>query len=138
MAISSYQTYLMEATYDSATPPQITGYTKLCDIRTKPSFFDAPEVLDTTTMSDPSFTNILGIQQTGAKEFQINYDYTEYTNLKAKEGTEMDLAIYFGTTGTNGIITFKGYIHLSIDETNVNEVQTATITIATTSDLSFS
>lgn len=134
MAISSYQTYLMYKTGGS--------WVNLVPIRTKPSLRDAPELLDTTTMSDANYTYIFGLQTTGAKEFQINYTKAAFTTISGLTG-EQDLAVWFGDDGSgnpdghNGKFTFKGYLSIAIDESNVNEVQTATITVAISSAITF-
>lgn len=141
MAISTYGVYLMQGT--NATPPV---YTKLVDIKGYPDLDGAPELLDTTTLSDAMRTYIFGIKDPaggGGLQFPANYDYQEYTTLKALEGTETNFAIYFGhdsngaPDGHDGKWTFKGLLSVGVAAGNVNEVANMTITIAPTTEMTF-
>lgn len=137
MAISTYQTYLMKGTGTPLT------YAKLIDIKTRPSLLDPPERLETTTMSNAMRTYIPGLQETSEMTFQFNYTKSDFSTLQALEGTELDLAIYFGADSSNapdgheGKFTFKGYIHVSVEEGAVNEVVNGLISIYPTTDIAF-
>lgn len=76
-----------------------TAYTKLVDIKDFPDLGGAPEALDITTLSDAMTRSINGIQQLKPFEFTANYTKTDYTALKAKEGTTTKFALYFGSAG---------------------------------------
>ena len=75
MAISTYKIFLMMK--DTST------YTKLVDIKDFPDLGGAPEMLETTTLSDKMQTYIPGIQSLDALEFTANYTKTDFTTLKA-------------------------------------------------------
>lgn len=134
MAISTFKVFLMkkkEATYE-----------KLIDIKDFPDLGGAPEMLETTTLSDKMQTYIPGIQSADALEFNANYTKADYTALKALEGEELDLALWFGGTETGGIVTptgeegkynFKGYLSVFITGGGVNEVVGMTISVAPSS-----
>ena len=132
MASSTYKTFLMK---------KGTGetYEKLVDIKDFPDIGGAPEMLETTTLSDSMQTFIEGIMSSDAMEFTINYDLDTYTTLSAMKGTENEFAIWFGGTESAGVVTptgdegkfaFKGYLSVRVVGKGVNEVKEATISLA--------
>lgn len=125
MAISSYNARLMKGT--GATPT----WSKLIDVKTTPQLGGAPELLETTTLSDNMQTYISGIQATEAMTFTTNYTKTDYTTLKALENTTGDYAVWFGNAGdgADGKYKFKGQLSVFINEAAVNAVVEMTITI---------
>ena len=136
MAISTYKTYLMK----KAT----TDYSKLVDIKEFPDLGAAPEQLDTTTLSDPAYTYIPGLQQTESLTFTANYVSADYTTLAALKNTEGEFAVWFGATttggvdtpdGSNGKFQFKGYLDVFVNGGGVNEVVDMTITIMPTTPI---
>ena len=136
MAISTYKIFLMKGTGSGSS---IT-YSKLVDIKDFPDLGGAPEMLETTTLSDAMQTYIPGIQSLDGLEFTANYTKTDFATLKALEGTETNFAVYFGgTVGTDGTVTptgsdgkflFKGYLSVFPGGGGVNEVVSMTISIA--------
>ena len=131
MAISTYKIFLMmkkEASYE-----------KLIDIKDFPDLGGAPEMLETTTLSDKMQTYIPGIQSLDALEFTANYTKEDFTKLKALEGVENEFAVWFGgteeanvltPTGTDGKFQFKGQLSAFPVGGGVNEVVGMTVTIA--------
>lgn len=137
MATSSYKTFLMHK--DSET------WKKLIDIKDFPDLGGAPEMLETTTLSDYMQTYISGIQTLDALEFVANYDLTEYKTLKAMEGTSKEYAVWFGGTETKGVVTptgdqgkfkFQGELSVYPNGKGVNEVREMTISIAPSTPIS--
>ena len=132
MASSTYKTFLMKK--------GSSAYEKLVDIKDFPDIGGAPEMLETTTLSDSMQTYIEGIMSSDAMEFTINYDLATYTTLVGLKGTETEFAIWFGgTEGTDGAVIpdgsegkfeFKGYLSVRVVGKGVNEVKEATISIA--------
>jgi hypothetical protein len=131
MAISTYKSFLMHK--------KATAWEKLIDIKSFPDLGGAPELLETTTLSDGMTTNIMGIQSLDALEFECNYDLAKYTELKAMEGTESDFAVWLGGTVANGVATptgsdgkfeFKGQLSVFVNGGGVNEVVSMTVSIA--------
>lgn len=131
MATSSYKTFLMHK--------KASAYEKLVDIKDFPDLGGAPEMLETTTLSDSMQTYIEGIQSQDALEYTINYDLTTYEMLLAMKGTETDFAVWFGGTEEGGVVTptgsegkfnFKGYLSVRVAGKGVNEVKEAIISIA--------
>ena len=134
MAISTYKVFLMQK--------NASNYEKLIDIKEFPDLGGAPEMLETTTLSDPMQTYISGIQSIDSLEFTANYTLAEYQKLKKMEGTEKDFAIWFGgteagdtvtPTGSDGKFAFKGQLSAYVNGGGNNEVVEMTITIAPSS-----
>ena len=132
MAISTYKIFLMMKGSGST-------YEKLVDIKDFPDLGGAPEMLETTTLSDKMQTYIPGIQSLDALEFTSNYTKDDYTKLKALEGQEKGYAVWFGATdsgstltpdGSDGKFEFKGQLSVFPVGGGVNEVVDMTITIA--------
>lgn len=132
MAISTYKIFLMSST-DGST------YTKLIDIKSFPDLGGAPEMLETTTLSDAMQTYIPGIQSLDALEFEANYTKEDFAKLKALEGKEQQYAVWFGgtgegetltPTGSDGKFKFKGYLSVYPVGSGANEVVNMNINIA--------
>ena len=124
MAISTYGISLM---YKASTGDT---YTKLIDIKDFPDLGGAPEMLETTTLSDSMQTYIPGIQTLDALEFTANYTKADYTKIKALEGTDTAFAVWFGAEGADGKFEFNGQISAFPVGGGVNEVVGMTISIA--------
>ena len=131
MAISTYKSFLMVKNTSS--------WEKLIDIKSFPDLGGAPELLETTTLSDSMTTNIMGIQSLDALEFECNYTKEEYTKLKEMEGDTKDFAVWLGgteaaggttPTGEDGKFEFSGQLSVFVNGGGVNEVVSMTISIA--------
>lgn len=131
MASSTYKSFLMHK--------KTSTWEKLVDIKSYPDLGGAPELLETTTLSDGMTTNIMGIQSLDALEFECNYDLTKYTELKEMEGSEKDFAVWLGgteagntvtPTGSDGKFEFKGQLSVYVNGGGVNEVRNMTVVIA--------
>ena len=105
-------------------------YKKLIDIKDFPDLGGAPEMLETTTLSDSMQTYIPGIQSLDALEFTANYTLTDFKKIKAMEGKETAFAVWFGAEGADGKFEFKGQISAFPVGGGVNEVVGMTISIA--------
>ena len=131
MAISTYKVFLMKKETDA--------YKKLVDIKDFPDLGGSPEMLETTTLSDKMQTYIPGIQSLDALEFNANYTKEEFTKIKALEGQELELAVWFGgnesgntltPTGDDGKFNFKGYVSVFVVGGGTNEVVGMTVAVA--------
>ena len=127
MAISTYGIYLMKGT--KGTGDAVT-YEKLIDIKDFPDLGGAPEMLETTTLSDSMQTYIEGIQSSDALEFTANYTKEDFATLEAVKGVKTPYAVYFGEDGTNGKFEFEGYLSARVNGGGVNEVVGMTVSIA--------
>lgn len=137
MAISTYKTFLMmkkEQTWE-----------KVIDIKEFPDLGGAPELIETTTLSDKMQTNINGVQSLDALEFTANYTLDDYKKLQVLEDTEHEYAVWFGGTETGGVLTptgddgkykFKGQLAVYINGAGTNEVVEMTISIASSTVIS--
>ena len=128
MARSTYGIYLMHKASG-------TSYEKLIPIKDFPDLGGAPEMLETTTLSDGMQTYIEGIQSADALEFTANYDKAKYTELTALKGEKESYAVYFGEDGENGMFKFEGYLSVRVNGGGVNEVVGMTISIAPASEI---
>ena len=122
-ARSTYGIYLMHKGEGST-------YTKLIDIKDFPDLGGAPEMLETTTLSDSMQTYIEGIQSSDALEFTANYSKEDYATLNELKGKNESYAVYFGEEGTDGKFEFSGYLSARVNGGGVNEVVGMTISIA--------
>ena len=132
MAINTYGISLM---YKAASSSE---YTKLIDIKDFPDLGGAPEMLETTTLSDSMQTYIEGIQSSDALEFSANYTREDYAKCTALKGTKTPFAVYFGTEGENGIFEFEGYLSARVNGGGVNEVVGMTVSIAPATPITIS
>lgn len=116
-------------------------WAKLVDIKDFPDLGAAPEPIETTTLSDFARTYIPGIENTEQKTFTCNYTATDYATLVALKGTEVNVAIWFGGTESQGVVTpdgsagkfeGKGYIDVFVAGAGVNEVVNMTVTLTMT------
>lgn len=139
MAISTYKIFLMMK--------KAEAWEKVVDIKEFPDLGGAPEMLETTTLSDPMQTYIAGIQSLDALEFTGNYTKEDYTKLKGLGGKEEEYAVWFGgtegvagasptPTGADGKFKFKGQLSVYANGGGVNEVVNMTITIAPSTPIS--
>lgn len=143
MAINTYKTYLMKGTTSSGS----TTWAKLIDIKDFPDLGSAPPTLDTTTLSDAAHTYIEDIMDSGGNlEFTANYSKSDYSTLEALKGTELDLAVWFGASESNGVITpdgsdgkftFKGQLSVYKKGAGVSAVQEMGISIAPSTPITF-
>ena len=131
MAISTYKVFLMSKSGGS--------YEKLVDIKDFPDLGAAPEMIQTTTLSDKAHTYIPGIQGVEGMEFTANYTLDDFKKLDALAGTEKDFAVWFGGTESAGTVTptgsegkyeFKGYLSVYVAGGGVNAVVDMKISIA--------
>ncbi len=97
------------------------GGTKLCDIKDFPDLGGAPEMIETTTLSDAAKTYIAGIQDQQALEFTANYTAVAYAAVNALTTTTA-FTLEFGASGASGIFAFSGTASAYIVGAGVNEV----------------
>lgn len=132
MAISTYKIFLMKKGSGDS-------YTKLVDIKDFPDLGGAPEMLETTTLSDKMQTYIEGIQSNDALEFTCNYTKDDFEAIKALAGVDTGFAVWFGGTESGGVVTpdgshgkftFNGTASVYASGGGVNEVVDMKVTIA--------
>ena len=133
MALSTYKSFLMKKS--SST------YSKLVDIKEYPDIEGSPEAIDATTLTDKAKVYVPGLIDQDSLVFPANYDPTDYATLKALEGTEVDLALWFGGTESAGVVTptgsdgkweFSGYLSVHIKGSGTNEVRGMEISVLPT------
>ena len=136
MAITSFKTYLMKKGTSGNT------YAKLVDIKEFPDLGKAPDTVDVTTLSDPSQVLLPDIEKPGQMEFVANYSAADYATLKALEGTEQNLAVWFGASESSGVYTpdgsagkfeFTGYIKVYVKGAGVSSAVDMGVVVTPTS-----
>lgn len=139
MATSTYKTFLMYKASNSAE------YSKLIDVTEVPDLGSAPEMLETTSLSDRMKTYIPGLQDTGNLAFVANYDPTDYATLDALS-EEKDFAVWLGGTESGGSVTptgsegkfeFKGRLTVYLASQGTNAVRHMNISIAPSTVINF-
>lgn len=123
MAISTYGVTLKWGTSAEAL-------TKTVDIKNFPDLGGAPELIETTTLSDAMQTFINGIQTAGEMSFTCNYTKADYNAVKADEGEELYYALEFGKNGDEGVFVWQGEHSVYITGAEVNAVVEMVISIA--------
>lgn len=104
--------------------------TKKIDIKDFPDLGGAPEMLETTTLSDAAQTFILGIQSLSAMEFTANYTKTDFEAVEADANTEMFYSLEFGDNGDEGVFEWQGQHSVYVVGAGVNAVTEMRIVIA--------
>lgn len=123
MAISTYGVTLKWGT-DALT------MTKEIDIKDFPDLGGAPELLETTTLSDAAQTYINGIQSLSAMEFTANYTKADYEAVLADANKKLYYALEFGASGSEGIFEWQGEHAAWVVGAGVNAVTEMKISIA--------
>lgn len=136
MAISTYKTYLLVKGSGTGA-----SYSKLIDIKNFPDLGSDPELIDVTTLSDAFRHYVLGIQDTGALNFDYNADGTSKSAVAAVcDGeTEQTFCVAFGNTTPSSAdmaFYFKGTGVTYVTGGGVNEAVNGRITIGLSSDIS--
>lgn len=108
----------------------LDSLTKKIDIKNFPDLGGAPEMLETTTLSDEVQTFILGIQSMDALEFTANYTKADYEAVLADEGKELYYALEFGEDGSEGVFEWQGQHTVWVTGAEVNSVVEMVISIA--------
>ena len=104
--------------------------TKAIDIKDFPDLGGAPELLETTTLSDPAQTYINGIQSMTAMEFTANYTKADYEAVLADAHEELYYALEFGDEGDEGVFEWQGEHDVWVVGAGVNAVTEMKISIA--------
>ena len=123
MAISTYGVTLKWGASASAV-------TKEVDIKDFPDLGVAPEMLETTTLSDAIQTYILGIQSNSSMEFTANYTKSEYTAVNEDANTDLYYELSFGVNGSEGTFAWQGQHSVYVAGAGTNSVTEMKIVIA--------
>lgn len=136
----TYRTFLMHK--DTAS------WKKLIDIKDFPDLGGAPEMVETTTLSDRMKTYEPGIQDTSALEFTCAYSVENYKALLDLKDKLEEYAVWFGgddqedgtctPTGADGKFSWKGKLDVYKTGGSSNEHQELKVTITPSTVISFS
>ena len=107
-----------------------TEFEKLVDIKDYPDLGSAPELLETTTLTQTErHTNIKGLQDATDLTFTCNYTKADYMKVKALEGSEEEFRLSLGENGVDGQFVWKGELSVYLTGAGVNEVREMVITV---------
>ena len=123
MAITTYG-----ITLKWGTNPQ--SLTKKVDIKDFPDLGGAPELRETTTLSNPAQTYILGILSMDSMEFTANYTKSDYEAVLADANKKLYYALEFGIDGSEGVFEWQGEHTVWVTGAGVNDVVEMKIGIA--------
>lgn len=100
---------------------------KVVDIKDFPDLIGEPNMLETTTLSDPAVTNIPGIRSSDMLTFTCNYTKTDFEAVNTKANT----ALYYALEFSDGSkFTWQGQHTCGVPGKGVDEVIEFTINIA--------
>ena len=123
MAITTYG-----ITLKWGTDPE--SLTKKVDIKDFPDLGGAPELRETTTLSNPAQTYILGILSMDSMEFTANYTKSDYEAVLADANKKLYYALEFGIDGSEGVFEWQGEHTVWVTGAGVNDVVEMKIGIA--------
>lgn len=123
MAISTYGITLKWGT-------SATTLTKKVDIKDFSDLGGAAEMLDATTLSDPAYKYISGIQANDAIEFTANYTKADYEAVVADANKPLFYALEFGLNGSEGVFEWQGEHTAWVVGAGVNSVTEMKISVA--------
>jgi len=101
--------------------------TKVVDIKDFPDLGGAPELLETTTLSDAAQMFINGIQSQSAMEFTCNYTKADYQAVVEDADTDLFYNLNFGT---EGVFEWRGQHTAWLVGAGVNAVTEMKISVA--------
>jgi len=104
--------------------------TKVVDIKDFPDLGGAPEMLETTTLSDNIQTYIMGIQGSDMMEFTCNYTKADFEKVMRDANKDLYYALEFGSNGSEGIFEWQGQHTAWVVGAGVNAVTEFKIGIA--------
>ena len=107
-----------------------SGVKNVIDIKDFPDLGGAPEVLETTTLSDDIQTYIMGIQGSGMMEFTCNYTKEDFDEVMKDANKDLYYALEFGDEGDEGIFEWQGQHTAWVVGAGVNAVTEFKIGIA--------
>lgn len=108
---------------------------KVVDIKEFPDLIGEPNMLETTTLSDGAQTYIPGIKAMDSMQFLFNYTKEDFAKVKADEGKPLHYELSF-SDGSK--FTWQGSHTATLPGKGVDEVVEAGITIAPSTEISFS
>ncbi len=103
---------------------------KVVDVKDFPDLGGAPEMLETTTLSDQIQTYIMGIQGSDMMEFTCNYTKADFQAVLQNANKDLYYALEFGNNGSEGIFEWQGRHTAWVVGAGVNAVTEFKIGIA--------
>ena len=108
---------------------------KVVDIKDFPDMVGAPEMLETTTLSDSQVTHIMGVTSSDMLTFTCNYTSADFSAVNEDAGTPLYYVLEF-SDGSK--FSWQGQHTCGLPGKGVNEVVEFTINIAASTAVEFS
>jgi hypothetical protein len=108
---------------------------KVVDIKDFPDLMGEPNLLETTTLSDPAVTNIPGIKSSDLMAFTCNYTSADFTAVN----DDVNTALYYVLEFSDGSkFTWQGQHTCGLPGKGVDEVIEFTINVVPSTAVEFS
>lgn len=107
---------------------------KVVDIKDFPDLMGAPELLETTTLSDPAQTHINGIRSSESMAFTCNYTKADFTAVNADANKPLHYVLEF-SDGSQ--FAWQGQHNCSISGKGVNEIVEFVINVSASTAVEF-
>ena len=131
MAINTALTFLETATTAEG------AYTKLVDITSYPDMGSAPNMLDTTDLSQAlQKTSIMGLQESPDLTFEANYDVDTFNTINDMTGTHF-FQLKLGETGEYGTFRWSGEVTVFLTGGSPDEVRKMTLVLSAETPIEF-
>lgn len=127
MAISSFGVELKWGESADAVAKKVS-------VKDFPDMVGAPNLLETTTLSDSQQTYINGIKAAELMTFTFNYTKTDFQTVKDDEGKALFYELSFSDGSS---FTWQGQHTVGLPGKGVDEVLEATINIAPSTEVAF-
>ena len=128
MALSTYGVTLKWGEAEASVAKKV-------DIKDIPDLIGAPNMLETTTLSDAQQTYIPGLKAADVLAFTANYTSADFAAVQADEGKDL---FYVLEISDGSKFKWKGRHTTGITGKGVDEVMDFTINIAPSSTVTFS
>lgn len=139
--MNTYMTFLMHKASGASV------YSELVPIKDYPDFLNDINTIDVTNLEQSMHTYILGLADTGGSmDFTANYIKSDYSSIKALEGSVENFAIWFGGTvsgssvvpsGDDGKWSFSGYVKAGIVGKGADDAREMQVHVVPTTDITF-
>ena len=131
MATNTALTFLETATSKTGS------FSKLVDITNYPDMGSAPNMLDTTDLSQAKQkTSILGLQEAPDLTFEANYDAEAFATINDMSGTNW-FRLKLGENGEYGAFVWSGEVTIYLTGGGVDEVRKMTLIISAESEIEY-
>ena len=123
---------LVQGSNYSALITKTVGEEKIANIKSFPDLGSPPDKGDSTTLSDEQRTYVAGVRDLDDFDFPANYSKSDFLDIKALVGQELELRVRIGETNASpeySEFTFNGTVDVTKSGGEVNGVQEMTVSV---------